>query len=664
MLPSLRRLPSALALAAALPLLSAAHAQDEAPPTPQPVRALVVEPTALELEVGKQASLSAYVTEDGQRVEEQVFYFSRSRRTVTVDENGLLEAQQPGAAEIVVRTRRKSGERLSRSVKVTVPAPPLATLSLRDPGALYAGTSVRLVCDAIDVTGAAQEGVALVMRSSDANVAEVDAFGNLACIAPGTVMLTALEPEDGVRAELEVTVRANPVTSLAFRSVPDEARTGDVLHFAAAARDASGRPVLDVPITLSLVSEPDDALGEPASGQVKQDGRFVAETPGMYTVVASCGAASTRRTVRITPRNVGAALRQVGHGPVRDVHTSDLWVWEAADGRDYAVTGTWMGEGDAIFWDVTDPRDIREVSRVRVDARTVNDVKVSEDGRLCILSREGASDRKNGIVLVDVTNPVAPEVIGEYDDGLTGGVHNLFIHDQHVYALSAGRRYDILNISDPRAPSKVGSFELDTPGHSIHDVWVTDGVAYSSNWRDGVQIVDVGGGNAGGSPANPVKMGSYAYPSGWNHAAFPFTSQQTGKFYVIAGDEAFPTGINIKDKPTYPRGWAHFIDFTDMQNPVEVARYEVPEAGTHNLWVEDDLMYLAYYNGGVRIVDVSGELMGDLYRQGREVAYFLPNDPEGVVKNAPMTWGPQPYKGHVFLTDWNSGLWALKLERE
>ena len=40
-------------------------------------------------------------------------------------------------------------------------------------------------------------------------------------------------------------------------------------------------------------------------------------------------------------------------------------------------------------------------------------------------------------------------------------------------------------------------FELGKEGQSIHDVWVEDGIAYSSNWRDGVYLVDVGNGIAG-----------------------------------------------------------------------------------------------------------------------------------------------------------------------
>ena len=60
-------------------------------------------------------------------------------------------------------------------------------------------------------------------------------------------------------------------------------------------------------------------------------------------------------------------------------------------------------------------------------------------------------------------------------------------------------------------------------------------------------------------------------------------------------------------------------------------------------------------------MDVSGELMGDLYRQGREISMFVPFDPEGYVANAPFVWGPQPYKGNIFFTDFNSGLWSVRL---
>ena len=377
-------------------------------------------------------------------------------------------------------------------------------------------------------------------------------------------------------------------------------------------------------------------------------------------------------------------LKLVGHGPVLDVFTSDLWVWEGIDGRDYAVTGTWGANGDAFFWDVTDPENMKAIDTVRVDARTVNDVKVSEDGRICVISREGASNRKNGFVILDVSNPADVKILSAFDQELTGGVHNVFIYENHVYAVNNSVRYDVINIEDPKKPYRVSRFELGTPGHGVHDVWIEDGIAYSSNWQDGLQLVDIGGFNtnyplkdlgetlnpevrkmamAGGSPSNPVQFAGYEYPSGWNHAAFPYFNQKTGKFYVLAGDEAFPYGLgNVwKKEPAIAAGWIHFVDFTDLANPYEVANYMVPEAGSHNLWVEGDTLYAAFYNGGVRVVDISGELLGDLYRQGREIAWYLPMHRDASIPNAPMVWGPQPYKGSIFFSDMNSGLWAVKL---
>ena len=396
---------------------------------------------------------------------------------------------------------------------------------------------------------------------------------------------------------------------------------------------------------------------------ITDEGKFVADNPGLYTLTATCGPAAATLTINVASRNVSRKIELIGQGTVNDKHTSDFWVWEGNDGRDYAVTGTWGADGTAFFWDVTNPAGIVKIDSVQVDARTVNDVKVSEDGKICIISREGASNRKNGMVILDVSDPKNVEIISTFAENLTGGVHNLFIYKDYVYALSAGRKYYVVSIKDPRNPHIVGEFELDTPGHSIHDVWIEDGIAVSSNWADGVQLVDVGNGIAGGTPENPVQFASYAYPSGVNHAAFPYWDKVTGKFYVIAGDEIFPYGFDPDSrKPGRAAGFLHVIDFSDFENPKEVAWFEVPFAGSHNLWIEDDILYAAFYNGGVRVIDLSGELLGDLNRQGREIAWIIPDDPDGYVANAPFTWGAQPYKGHIFYSDWNSGLWAAKLE--
>ncbi|MCZ6597423.1 MAG: hypothetical protein O7B99_07290 [Planctomycetota bacterium] len=651
-----RTLGLALALALFAPL---ATAQEE---DQDPGYTLRVTPASLELEVGETAQLSAEVLDTaGEPVDRNVLFFSRRRRSVKVSREGEVTALRPGEFVIVARTLRIQGTRYSVEIPVTIPFPPLDYLEFTEAtDKIHVGTGFRFGAHAVDVKGVDRDDVGVKLASSAPAIASVDSFGNAVALAEGTFNVVA--KAEGMEVVHTVFAVANPVRSIELRADSTHVRTGDVVHLTALGLDADGKAVADVPVHYSFVAQPDDDLGSAATGQIEQDGRFVAEKPGYYTIVATCGNAGARLTLRADQRNVQRKIELVGQGEVLDVHTSDLWVWEGVDGRDYCVTGTWGANGEAYFWDVTDPANIERISSVTVDARTVNDVKVSEDGRICVISREGASNRRNGLVIIDVEDPRNPKIIATFDDALTGGVHNIFIWNDHVFALSAGRRYDIINIEDPKNPHRVGQYELETQGHSIHDVWVEDGIAYSSNWRNGVHIVDVGNGIAGGSPENPIHLGDYAYPSGWNHAAFPYKSEKTGKFFVIAGDEAFPHGLHVRNKPTYPRGWMHFIDFTDMQNPKEVARYQVPEAGTHNLWVEDDILYAAYYNGGLRVVDISGELMGDLYEQGREIAWYIPTHHEGVIPNAPMVWGPQPHKGHIFVADWNTGLWAVKLE--
>ena len=103
------------------------------------------------------------------------------------------------------------------------------------------------------------------------------------------------------------------------------------------------------------------------------------------------------------------------------------------------------------------------------------------------------------------------------------------------------------------------------------------------------------------------------------------------------------------------------VDVSDINSPRKVAEYPVPEAGAHNMWVEDDIMYMGYYTGGGRVVDVSGELRGDLYRQGREIGRLWAGDPEGFKVNLPFTWGAQPHKGLIYFNDLNSGVWIVKL---
>lgn len=612
--------------------------------------------------VGDRVQLTARVFDaNGNVLDVAVRFFSSSRREFPISRDGLLQPTRGG--EYVAYVRVNTARNVRDSIAFSVDFPPVRNVVITPTSErFFVGASVRHEATVYDETDFLRRDVPVTWSTDDPGIASVDRYGELTAHRAGIAILTATA--EGVRQSHRYTVIPNPIRTLTLSMSQDSARTGDVLHATAIALDAGGQRVSDAPISFSLIAHPEDTVvAQFPPAEIDQQGRFVAQKAGDYTILAIAPGHVARYTVQIANRLVTQEVQFIGQGPVRDVPTSDLWIWEGVDGRDYAVTGTWGANGVAYFWDVTDPSSPELIDSVVVDARTVNDVKISEDGRVAVISREGASNRRNGIVILDVTNPRDVQIHSTFDDELTGGVHNVFIYDNHVYAVNNGRRFDVINIEDPTNPHRVGRFELDTPGHAIHDVWVVDGIAYTSNWGDGVVLIDVGNGIMGGSPSNPIKITSYADFGGATHAAFPYESP-TGKFYVFMGDERGRPGFDGQEGnvPPLMGGYIHIVDFTDPMNPEEVARYEVPEAGSHNLWIEDDKLYAAYYNGGMRVVDISGELKGNLMYQNREIARYLAYDPEGYVPNAPFTWGPQPYKGNLFFAEHNSGLWAVKLQ--
>ena len=647
-----------------------------------------IEPSTLTLKVGETAQLKAVVKDAEGNVlpDAQVLFFG-SRIYLEVTPGGLVKAVRPGEHGVTALSpeERIEGEPDSYTgfldpgirgkLKVTVPVPPLTSIEIVDvPYTVYAGTTIPVRLRGVDESGAERHDIAPTLQVSDTSVAETDGFGNFTGLESGTATLTA--SVDGVSAAVTFEVKPNPVRSIELTASQKEARTGDVIHFKVAAKDGHGTVVDNVPVTFSLRNRPDPAhpesLGAGAPAMILDDGRFVAEQQGIFTVIATSGDAVARESVRITQRDVSRKFEFVGEARVPDHRTSDLWIWEGVDGRDYAVIGSWNGPGNAYFYDVTDPANMELIDTVQVDARTVNDVKVSEDGRICVISREGASNRRNGIVILDVSNPRDVKILSTFDDQLTGGVHNVFVYDNHVYAVNNGRRWDVINIEDPTKPTRVGRFETSSPGRSVHDVWVHDGIAYQAGRTDGLILVDVGGGGKGGSPARPVEMARADQITRWNHAVWPLKSKSAGKFYVFGGDEtSFPNPRIPEDEPfnsglklpTRMGGWIHVVEFDDFEDPKEVARYKVGDYGVHNYWIDWDqeILYVAYYQGGLRVLDVSGELLGDLYAQGREIGRFYSDDPEAYVPNSPMAWGPQPHKGTIFFSDFHSGLWAVRL---
>ena len=652
----------------------------------------VFEPDSISLNLGETETVTIkLVNADGKLSNNPFLIYGQPRRSLKTDPRisdstgiATVTIQPYKSGVLKLRTRSIAVKRIDRvygTMKVHVPEPALKKIvfvNLEDE--LYSNTSFELKANVLDEANQLRSDQQVYYSSSNSKVVDINTIGILTAYKPGKVTISA--KAGGISQDFNLKVKKNPVVDLSIEIKNKKIRTGDVERIIANAYDRRKKPITDVPIVFSYSGKADYGRGLPAAAQITSDGRFVAETAGTYNVSASVNGLVRTQTIEVEKRNVSKDIQLVGYGLVSNVKTSDLWIWPGIGkhkGKDFAVTGTWGANGEAYFWDVTDPANMVIIDTVTVDARTVNDVKISEDGRVGVITREGASDRKNGFVILDVSDPYNVTISAAYNDDMTGGVHNAFIYENHVYAVNNGRKYDIINIDDPKKPFRVGVYELDTPGHSIHDVWIEDGIAYSSNWADGVHAVDVGGlkfdetdrsskrfnpllAKAGqGSPSNPVHLADLKDPNGHNHAAFPFKSQSTEKFYIVGGDEWFPWRYPGKPRPYQPRGGFHFLDFTDIENPKEEAVYTITEAGSHNHWIQGDTLIAAYYNAGLRIVDISGDLLGDLYRQGREIAFYMSSQTDGHIPNSTNVWGAIPYKGLIYFTDMYSGLYCVKL---
>ena len=631
-------------------LLVAAVLQQAPVPAPTPDR-VIVTPNAVELEVDASRTFRAEAVDaEGRTLDVSFRWIVPEGDVATVDEaSGLVTATRPGRADVFAVARGVVG----RAV-VTVAELPVSDLEVRvADSSLRAGESVPAKLIGRNRLGDPVTVTVDAVESADRDVARADGSGWIFGIAPGRTRLTFRA--GSATGSIDVRVVENPADRYELTGVPSAPiRTGDVTRVRVTAFDG-GREV-GSPAALWLT----DASGAQVFTE-GTEGVFVAERPGVHRVTALIGADQTLSAlIRVEPREApaGSGLVLLGRGVNADNHSGDTWAFEGVDGRDYAYIGTFLYDWMRV-WDVTDPTAPVLTDSMRLDARRINDVKIHPDGRIGILTREGASDRRNGVVILDLSDPAHPTILSEYEDTVTGGVHNVWIDAEHdlVYACHNGTgELHIIDISDPANPREVGRWGLDRPSKTLHDVIVQDGYAYLSYWDDGLVILDAGAGTHGGTPVSPAFVSRIAYPMGHTHTAFRY-----GR-YVFVGDEIFPPDWD-PTKPIEARGYIHVIDVENIDDPVEVARYEVPEGGAHNIWVEDDRLYVGYYQAGLRVVDVSGELRGDLYRQGRQLAVLKTGAEDSVVPNWGMTWGAQIHKGSIFTSDLNSGLWIARLRQ-
>jgi hypothetical protein len=636
----------------------------------QAVVRLVAEPSQLILRAGEERPFRVVAYDAAGNVVPDAAVRVGGPRMALFFGEGVVRALRAGDYTAVASWSDPGAQPVTLEIPVSVTWPAVSRMEIEaESGRLATGVMLAHRARAYHDDGSERRGIQAEWSSSDPAVASVDRFGNVTAHRPGPVTITAMA--EGVRATQAYTVTANPVASIEIDIPEEQIFTGDVIRLNATARAADGSVVPDAHITWSYVYTPADTIEAPGGPGIIDWGRFAANASGRFTLMAHSGTTLARKVVQVEEREVKRPFTVTSRGNINHVHTSDLWPWEGMDGRDYALVGTWGGDGWAYVYDITDLNNVVKTDSVQIDARTINDVTVSPDGRYGALSREGASNRVNGVVILDLANPAHPVVASTFNQELTGGVHNMFATEDHLFAISGGQKYVIIDVKDLYNPKYVSEYRH--PNARIHDLWVRDGIAYSAQGGVGTVVVDVGNGKWGGTIENPKLINVVEINSG--HEIYPYVQESTGRTYLFIGDEFMNRegrvweGTDYRSEmytsggvPQTSGGYVHIVDFTDPMDPRKVARYHLEDFGSHDIIVEDDVLYQAYYEGGVRIVDVSGELMGNLADQGREIAVFKPYDPQGYTPNSSFVMNAMPWKGHILFTDFNTGLWAAKLE--
>ena len=648
-------------------LASLQQQPSSSPAVPSGIATVRVEPAEVALQVGDTVRLKASARDSAGRPLNDVivrWFQSGGHFEGKVDSTGLVTGGSTGTLRVsALVSRRAGGAPAAGFARVTVLPQPAARISFdREVSRLYAGQSLAL--EATPYAANNDRRYDQVLWSSDnPNVIAVGPSGRLLAQRPGRARITARAGKASRSLTLEVV--PNPVVSLQIEPATAAGRSGEVVQFTSRARDKSGRVLGDIVPEWEL---------SPGNGQVDQIGRFVADMPGSYRVTARFADQVAEASVQVRARDARRPATLVGRLPLK-FHAGEFWLHP--DGRHGYLT-TLADRMYAI--DVSNPAAPAITDSVVVDARTINDVMTTEDGKYGVMTREGASTRKNGIVILSFEDLAHPKPIAEFTETVTGGVHSTFVYQGHIYLTDdATGSLRVIDIRDPYKPKQVARWQTraDEAGNFLHDIDVKDGLAYLSYWNEGLVILDVGNGIKRGTPENPQLVAQYKYDlnalyreveavGGPGFIRGTHTAWRAGK-YVFVGDEVF----SATPRPTEGGGVVglgraygrlHVLDVSNLENPKEVAYYEPKDGGSHNVWVAGDTLYLGDYQGGLRVVDISGELRGDLLRQGREIAHVVTGDANGVVPNAPNAWGAIYRKGLIYVPDINSGLWIVKVE--
>ncbi len=276
------------------------------------------------------------------------------------------------------------------------------------------------------------------------------------------------------------------------------------------------------------------------------------------------------------------------------------------------------------------------------------DVKVEGDRLVAVgPANPGDPDRLQGAAVFDVSDPASPERTAFHETDFS--IHNCFLRDGRVYLTGNDEAANPLVVVDlggdtPTEVARWSLLDVDDAWADVnpwlrwqHDVWVGGDTVYLAHWDAGTWLLDADDlsvrGRFGGRPSgelaavpdDEVNAGVVELP-GNSHYAMPNDDGSV----VAVNAEAW--GRQPDDGRDRGPGGVELWNVADAANAERIAHVEPPRLGgddarlgdavrrlchgcgqegpsiwrtAHNLDLVGDRLFTSWYQGGVRVFDVS-----------------------------------------------------------
>jgi uncharacterized protein (TIGR03437 family) len=193
----------------------------------------------------------------------------------------------------------------------------------------------------------------------------------------------------------------------------------------------------------------------------------------------------------------------------------------------------------------------------------------------------------SGVVIIDISNPRAPQQAGFYNPPSGGRFQDVIVINGIGYFSSENNGgVHVVDVRDPANPTLLSQITTDKNGYSfVHEMFVANGVLYEADSRTPrVKVFDVR------NPREPVFVRD-----------------------MMTTDPRFIHAIVVVNGRLYTSGWGGKTDIYDVRNILtqEPVLLGAVDSGnnSHSSWVSNDGRILASaretLNGDVRLFDIS-----------------------------------------------------------